>query len=59
MSYLKEKAEGTTLTDIAEHSGANAMRVYPILMELYINDELDVLEQTDLGGFVRVRLKRR
>ena len=51
------KAGGVAyVDDIMENSGANRLRVYPILMEFYLEERLEVLEQTELGGFVKVRL---
>lgn len=54
--YLGQNNEGAYVADIKKHSGANNLRVYPILMELYLEGRLEVLEETDLGGFVKVRL---
>ena len=56
IAYLEKAAEGAFLTEIIENSGANKLRVDPILTELYLENRLEVLEQTDLGGFIKVRL---
>lgn len=56
IAYLEQAVNGATLDDIKAYSGANTLRVSPILMELYLEERLEVLEQTDLGGFVKVRL---
>lgn len=57
MAYLEAHPEGVLVDDIKEQAGANALRVSPILTELYLEERLEVMEQTDLGGFVKVRLK--
>jgi hypothetical protein len=56
IDYLGKTGGVAYVDDIMEHSGANRLRVYPILMEFYLEERLEVLEQTDLGGFVKVRL---
>ena len=56
VAYLEQAGGVVAVADIIEHSGANRLRVYPILMELYLEERLEVVEQTDLGGFVNVRL---
>ena len=57
VDYLKGKEEPVLVSDIIEHVGNEKLRVYPILMELYLEERLEVTEETELGGFVRVRLK--
>lgn len=56
VEYLKGKDEVLT-SDLLEYMGPERLRVYPILMELLLEDKLEVLEETELGGFVKVRLK--
>lgn len=56
IAYLERKGGIAFVSDIIEHSGANQLRVSPILTELYLDNRLEVLEETELGGFVKVRL---
>lgn len=56
IAYLEQAGDVVAVADIIEHSGANRLRVSPILMELYLDERLEVVEQTDLGGFVKVKL---
>ena len=54
--FLTGKEE-VLVADLIEYMGPERLRVYPILMELLLEDKLEVLEETELGGFVKVRLK--
>ncbi len=56
VEYLKGK-DVVVVSDLLDYMGTERLRVYPILMELYLEEKLEVLEETELGGFVKVRLK--
>lgn len=56
VEYLKGKEE-VVVSDLLDYMGSERLRVYPILIELYLEEKLEVLEETELGGFVKVRLK--
>jgi hypothetical protein len=55
LSYLKGK-DAVTVADIKEYSGAEWLRVYPILTELELEGKLKVLEQSELGSPISVTL---
>lgn len=55
LSYLQGK-EAVTINDIKENSGAEWLRVYPILTELELEGKLKVLEQSELGSPILVML---
>ena len=56
IAFLEKAKDGAFMTEIIEGSGANKLRVDPILTELYLEERLEVLEQTEWGGFIKVRL---
>lgn len=54
--YLKGKAE-VHVSDLTEHSGANKMRVYPILFELEREGVIEVIKRGGFGDPVIVAIK--
>lgn len=58
MAYLEKFPDGVLVSDIMANAGADRMRVFPILFEYYLDKKLEVLEETELGGFVKVKLAK-
>lgn len=56
-AYLEKFPEGVDVDDIIENSGANRLRVYPILIEMFFDQKLEVLKESELGSFLRVKVK--
>ncbi len=55
LSFLEGK-ELVTIADIKENSGAEWLRVLPILTELEIEGKVKVIEQSELGSPISVTL---
>ena len=49
LEYMRTKKEVAVL-DLIEHSGANRLRVYPLLYELQLENKLMVVEEEKLGS---------
>lgn len=56
-AYLEKFPDGVDVDDIIENAGANRLRVYSILIEMYFDKQLEVLKESELGSFLRVKLK--
>lgn len=56
-AYLEKFPEGVDVDEIIKNSGANRLRVYPILIEMYFDQKLEVLKESELGSFLRVKVK--
>lgn len=55
LSFLEGK-ELVTIVDIKENSGAEWLRVLPILTELELEGRIKVLEESELGSPISVAL---
>lgn len=49
VTYLKGK-EQVAVAELIEKSGAEPLRIYPLLFELAQNKEISVLKETGLGA---------
>ena len=56
-TYLEKFPDGVDVDDIVENAGANKLRVHPILIEMFFDQKLEVLKESELGSFLRVKLK--
>ena len=56
-TYLEKFPDGVDVDDIIANAGANKLRVYSILIEMYFDKQLEVMKESELGSFLRVRLK--
>lgn len=56
-SYLEKFPDGVDVDDIIANAGANQLRVYPILIEMFFDNKLEVLKESELGSFLRVKVK--
>ena len=57
LHYLKTVGGTTSVRDIIAHSGAERLRVYPILFELEQEGRVEVTKREELGAPKMVRLK--
>ena len=57
--YLMSHPEGVEVADLIAYSGAECLRVYPILFELEQEGRIEVVERELLGAPRVVRLKYR
>ena len=55
-TYLEGKTN-VLLDDIIQFSGAERLRVYPIIYQMVLDGSVTVLKENDLGQINRVRLK--
>lgn len=58
MNYLKANGGEVEVKNIIAESGAEQMRIYPILFEERIAGNIEVTEFEDMGSPKRVRLKK-
>lgn len=58
LRYLQQHKEGATVDAILQYSGADKLRVYPVLFELEQEGRLEVLEREELGAPTKVRLRK-
>lgn len=56
-AYLEKFSDGVDVDDIIANAGANQLRVYPILIEMFFDNKLEVLKESELGSFLRVKVK--
>lgn len=56
-TYLEKFPDGVDVDDIIANAGANKLRVHTILLEMFFDQKLEVLKESELGSFLRVKLK--
>lgn len=54
--YLSSQGGEIKVADVITNSGANRLRVYPILFELQMEGKLEVVQASELGTPITVRL---
>lgn len=57
MDFIATHGSEVSVEEIIAQSGADKLRVYPILFEEELVDRIEVLERARLGGAEKVRLK--
>ncbi len=55
MAYLENNKGILDVDDIINNSGANRLRVYPILIELFFANKLEIVQASELGSYEKVR----
>lgn len=58
LNYLEIKDGICSVNDIREYSGADKVRVYPMLQHMEISGEIEVLERGWLGCPLTVKKRR-
>jgi len=58
LNYIETKGGTCPVNDIREYSGADKLRVYPMLQRMEINKEIEVLERGWFGCPLTVRKLR-
>ena len=48
--YMTRVGDSVEVTDILEKSGAERMRVYPIIQEMILEGQIEVIETEELGA---------
>lgn len=56
-TYIRSHPNGVAVDDIIAHSGAERLRVYPVLFELEQEGWLTVTEREELGSPKKVRIR--
>lgn len=56
LDYLGSQGGEIKVADVMTNSGANQLRVYPILFELQMEGKLEVVQASELGTPITVRL---
>lgn len=56
LDYLGSRGGEIKVADVMTNSGANQLRVYPILFELQMEGKLEVVQASELGTPITVRL---
>lgn len=56
LCYLRQHPAGILVENILKYSGAERLRVYPVLFELEQEGRIEVLEREELGAAWIVRL---
>ncbi len=57
LAYLRSKEGVVEVSDIIDSSGANKLRVHPILFELTAQGIVEVVRESEFGSAESVRLK--
>lgn len=57
LNYIGIKGGTCSVDDIREYSGANKLRVYPMLQRMEMGEEIEVLEQGWLGAPLIVKMR--
>lgn len=58
IEFLKQNGGGAKVADLITDSGANRLRIYPLLAQMAIDKEIIVEEESFWGAPVKVRLSR-
>ncbi len=58
VDYISSCSEAVLVENIISHSGADKLRVYPILFELEQSGWLEVMDREELGAPMMVRQHR-
>ena len=56
IKYLEDNREIVKVQDLMDNSGANPLRVFPLLFELTREGVIEVLEEDNLGAPEKIRL---
>lgn len=57
LNYIARRGGECSVNDIIRYSGANKLRIYPILCKLELNGKIEVTAHEMFGAPQRVRIK--